>query len=126
MTVPVTKTDAEGESYEEDKIFKNAELLLSSSVSMKDLLVTKVYTTTNVQSDDYGAMTLTCKAADGTVISVRTEVLLDENGDLITDQCFYGETIDVRGIVEFYQPDSGEGKYQIRAYTMNDFVIHGN
>lgn len=126
VTVPVTKTDAEGESYEEDKIFKNAELLLSSSVSMKDLLVTKVYTTTNVQSDDYGAMTLTCKAADGTVISVRTEVLLDENGDLITDQYFYGETIDVKGIVEFYQPDSGEGKYQIRAYTMNDFVIHGN
>ncbi len=125
VVVPVTKTDADGESYEEDKTFVNAELLLSSSVSMKDLLVTKVYTTTNPSSDDNGAMTLTCKAADGTVISVRTEVLRDENGDVIRDQVFLGETIDVRGIVEFYQPDGGTGKYQIRAYTMDDFVIHG-
>ena len=125
VAVPVTKVDENGESYEENKTFKNAELLLSSSVSMKDLLVTKVYTTTNPTSDDNGAMTLTCKAADGTIISVRTEVLRDENGDVIRDQVFLNETIDVKGIVEYYQPEDGAGKYQIRAYTMDDFVIHG-
>ncbi len=125
VTVPVTKVDASGESYEENKTFKNAELLVSSSVSMKDLLVTSVYTTSNMASDDYGAMTLTCRAADGTVISVRTEVLRDENGDMVTAQYFNGETIDVRGIVEYYKPDNGDGKYQIRAYTLDDFVIHG-
>ena len=125
VTVPVIKLDPNGDAYEENETFKNAELLVSSSVSMKKLLVTNVYTTSNTSSDDYGAMTLTCKAEDGTVISVRTEVLKDENGDLITASQFRNKTIDVKGIVEYYKPDNADGKYQIHAYTMNDFVIYG-
>ena len=125
VTVPVNKVDQNGDAYTENETFKNAELLVSASVSMKKLLVTSVYTTSNTSSDDYGAMTLTCKAEDGTVISVRTEVLKDENGELITASFFRNKTIDVKGIVEFYQPDGGTGKYQIRAYTMDDFVVYG-
>ena len=125
VTVPVTKVDDAGESYETNATFKNAELLVSSSVSMKDLLVTSVYTTKNPNSDDYGAMTLTCKAADGTTIKIRTAVLKDAEGQLITEAYFKNQTIDVRGIVEYYLPD-GEtvGTYQIKAYTPNDFVLH--
>lgn len=124
VTVPVTKVDESGESYEENVTFDSAALLVSSSVSMKNLNVTRVYTTTNTESDDYGAMTLTCKAADGTEISVRTAVLKDEQGQLITKGYFENQTIDVRGIVEFYQPDGGTGTYQIKVYTVEDFVIH--
>ena len=70
-------------------------------------------------------MTLTCKAADGTTIKIRTAVLKDAEGQLITESYFKNQTIDVRGIVEYYLPD-GEtvGTYQIKAYTVNDFVVH--
>lgn len=124
VTVPVTKVDDAGESYSENATFKNAELLVSTSVSMKDLLVTYVSTTTNTASDNYGAMTLTCRAADGTTVQIRTAVLKDAEGELIKASHFRDKTIDIKGIVEFYQPDEGEGRYQIKVYTLEDFVIH--
>ncbi|MBP3592596.1 MAG: thermonuclease family protein [Clostridia bacterium] len=123
VTIPVTKVDEAGESYEKYVTFNSAQLLVSSSVSMKDLYVTSVYTTSNTSSDDYGAMTLTCTAEDGTVISIRTAVLKDGDGELVTASYFRNKTIDVKGIVEFYQPEDGEGKYQIKAYTLGDFNV---
>ena len=103
---------------EEEKTFKFAELAVSTSISMKNLKVTDVYTTTNPSASDVGAMTLTC-TVNGVTVSVRTAVLKDANGNLITAETFQGKTIDIRGIVDCY-----EGSYQIRVFTMNDFVIH--
>ena len=103
---------------EESKTFKYADLAISTSISMKNLKVDRIYTTTNPDASDTGAMTLTC-SVDGITITVRTGVLKDESGNLITESYFAGKTIDVQGIVDSY-----EGTYQIRALSLSDFVIH--
>jgi len=103
---------------DEEKTFKYAELAISTSISMKNLKVVDVYTTTNPSASDTGAMTLTC-TVDGVTVDVRTAVLKDANGNLITREAFLGKTSDIQGIVDCY-----EGSYQIRVYTMDDFVIH--
>jgi micrococcal nuclease len=103
---------------EEEKTYKYAELAVSTSISMKNLKVVDVYTTTNPDASDTGAMTLTC-TVDGVTIAVRTAVLKDANGKLITAEAFQGKTIDIKGIVDCY-----DGSYQIRVFSMNDFVIH--
>ena len=102
----------------EVKTFEYAQLALSSSVSMENLKVTKIYTTSNEDSSSKGAMTLTCKAPDGTTVSVRTVVLRDENGDMITYEAYEGKTINVRGIVDYFS-----GKYQIKVSSADDITI---
>lgn len=95
-----------------------AELALSSSISMENLTVTSIYTTRNEDSSSYGAMTLTCKAEDGTVIDVRTEVLYDADGNMVTESAYAGKTINVKGIVDYFS-----GSYQIRVFSVNDIEI---
>ena len=102
----------------EKKTFEYAQLTLSSSVSMEKLKVTKIYTTSNEDSSSKGAMTLTCKATDGTTVSVRTVVLRDENGNTITADAYEGKTINVCGIVDYFS-----GKYQIKVSSANDITI---
>ena len=100
------------------KTFDYAQLALSSSISMKKLKVTSIYTTTNEESSSKGAMTLTCRAEDGTVVSVRTVVLRDEKGNLITEEAYEGKTINVQGIVDYFS-----GNYQIKVSSANDITI---
>ncbi len=130
--VPFTETTAEkftGELTvpvgEENKTFDYAKLALSTSISMKNLVVKDIYTS-GATASDAGAMTLTCEV-DGKTVSVRTGVLKDENGNLITEPYFLGATIDVEGIVEYYDhntEDSYPGNYQIKAYTLDYIVKH--
>ncbi len=109
---------------DEQKTFKYQELAVSTSISMKNLVVKSVYTTTSEGSSDKGAMTLTCEV-DGKTIDVRTAVLKDSNGNLITAEYFQGKTIDVKGIVEYFDyNNTGNGTYQINIYTLNDAIIH--
>ena len=103
---------------EEEKNFSFGALAVSTSISMKNLQVVDIWTTVNPSASDVGAMTLTCQA-DGITISVRTEVLKDEDGNLITAEAYLGKTIDVRGIVDCY-----EGKYQIRVMDDTDITVH--
>lgn len=103
---------------DEEKTFKYADLAVSTSISMKNLKVESVYTTTNPAVSDTGAMTLTC-SFNGVTVAVRTAVLKDANGNLITAATFQGKTIDIQGIVDCY-----DGSYQIRVFSMNDIVIH--
>jgi DNA/RNA endonuclease YhcR with UshA esterase domain len=63
-------------------------------------------------------MTLTCKVGNQ-YISVRTVVLYDENGNLVTEDAYMGKTIDVKGIVDFFS-DS----YQIKVYSANSITVH--
>lgn len=104
----------------EEKDYKNfdyAALLMSTSVSMKGLQVVDTYTTSNGGNSD-GAMTLTCMK-DGKTIDVRTIVLRDENGNLITESAYRGKTIDVTGIVDYFN-----GAYQIKVFTAEDIKVH--
>ncbi len=99
-------------------------LAVSTSISMKNLVVKSIYTTTNESSDDKGAMTLTCMV-DGIEIDVRTGVLKDADGTLITESYFRNKTIDVKGIIDYFDLDgSGDGTYQIKTFVLSDITIH--
>jgi endonuclease YncB( thermonuclease family) len=95
-----------------------AKLIMSTSVEMKDLYVYDAYTTKNESSASLGAMTLYCQAG-GHRIAVRTIVLYDENGQLVTQDRFLGKTIDVKGLVDYF-----DGDYQIKVFNINDITIH--
>ncbi len=94
------------------------QLALSTSISMKNLKVVDVYTTTNEESSSKGAMTLTCEV-NGVTVSVRTEVLIGADGNLVTAEAYEGKTIDVRGIVDYYN-----GTYQIRVFSEKNITVH--
>lgn len=108
--------DVQGD--EETQTFDYAALAVATSIEMKDLTVESIYTTQDPSSSQHGAMTLTCKA-NGDTIQVRTAVLYDENNARITEDRYLGKTIDVRGIVDFY-----EGAYQIKVFLPDAITIH--
>lgn len=95
-----------------------AELAMYTTVEMQNLRVIDAYTTTNDDSKNKGAISLTCVAPDGTRVTVRTAVLLDENGNLVTEDYFMNKVIDVKGIVNKF-----EGKYQIKLLSINDVTF---
>lgn len=96
--------------------FKYAELALSTSIKMENLYVRDVYTTPSGNSQ--GAMTLTCEA-NGVTVDVRTTVLRDENGELLTASDYLNKTIDVTGIVDYFS-----GDYQIKVFTPDEIFVH--
>lgn len=100
------------------KPFDYAKLCLATSISMDNLKVVSIYTTDNEESKNDGAMTLTCKVGSITV-DVRTGVLKDAEGNVVTEDYFTGKTIDVKGIIDCFQ-----GTYQIKVFSLNDIVIH--
>jgi DNA/RNA endonuclease YhcR with UshA esterase domain len=63
-------------------------------------------------------MTLTCELG-GVTVEIRTVVLLDANGNLITEDMYLGKTIDVNGIVDYY-----DGNYQIKVFSPNSITVH--
>ena len=101
------------------KEYGYAELLQCSTVSCEGLKVKSVYTTNNEGSSSNGAMTLTCEAPDGTEVSVRTVVLYDDAGKIITSERYEGKTIDVRGVVDYYN-----GGYQIKVFSDSKITVH--
>lgn len=112
------------EVNEENVEYRFADLAVYSSIAMNGLTVKKVYTTNTQGSSDIGAMTLTCEV-NGIEISVRTVVLRDENGELITEDAFIGKTIDVKGAIDYYKTDwTASFPYQIKLFSMDDVVIH--
>ncbi len=120
LTAPETflygKVTLPGEESTQE--FDYARLAVATSVEMKDLLVESIYTTQDANSSSNGAMTLTCKAGEHT-IQVRTTPLYDENRALIKAEAYLGKTIDVKGIVDFF-----EGAYQIRVFLPSNLIIH--
>ena len=114
--VQVTTTDPES-GEEVIKEVSYAEMVLGSSISMQDLVVKSVYTTNNGGESD-GAMTLTCEF-NGIEITVRTNVLRNADGSVVTQNMFEGKTISVQGVVDFFS-----GDYQIKVLSINDIIIH--
>ena len=103
------------------KTFEYAALCLSSSLSMENLKVERISVTTNEDSSNKGAMTLTCKTPNGITISVRTAVLYDDDGMIITKDAYEGKTINVRGIVDYYTYSG----YQVKVFSKDDITIVG-
>ncbi len=101
----------------EMKEFDYAALAMNTTLSMQNLYVKDVYTTQNGGNND-GAMTLTCEV-NGITIVVRTVVLYDAEGNMLTADDFRGKTIDVTGIVDFFS-----GEYQIKVFTAADIIVH--
>ena len=102
---------------EEEKTFDYAEMALGTTIRMENLKVVDVYTTQNEESSSNGAMTLTCEA-DGYTISVRTGVLYDDNGNLVTESAYMGKTIDVNGIIDYF-----DGDYQIKVFSDENITV---
>lgn len=103
---------------EDKKTFDYAQLAMNTSLFMENLKVTDIYTTTSEESSSKGAMTLTCDA-NGITVDVRTAVLTDENGNIITAEAYQGKTISVKGIVDYFS-----GSYQIKVLSAKDITIH--
>ncbi len=99
------------------KTFDYAYIAMNTSIAMDDLTITDIYTTDNPESSSNGAMTFTC-TSNGVEITVRTSVLRDENGQLITAERYEGKTVGVRGIVDFF-----DGRYQIKVLSYKDIII---
>lgn len=103
------------------KTFEYGNLILSTSISMENLHIERISTTTNEDSSQKGAMTFTCRTSDGQTISVRTVVLYDENNQVITADAYKGRTINVKGIVDYYTYSG----YQIKVFSPSDITIVG-
>jgi len=101
------------------KTFDYAQLALGTSVRFENLKVVGVYTTTNEDSASKGAMTLTCQAGNE-YVSVRTVVLRDADGNVITADAYQGKTINAQGIVDYFS-----GDYQIKVFSTDDIEIIG-
>ncbi len=101
------------------KTFDYAHMALGTSISMENLRVSSVYTTTNEDSASKGAMTLNCLVG-GKNVAVRTVVLYDADGNVITADAYQGKTINVRGIVDYFS-----GSYQIKVFSPEDITIIG-
>ena len=99
------------------KSFDYAQLALGSSVFMENLYVDRISTTTNEDSESKGAMTFTCRVGNDT-ISVRTTVLRDKDGNLITQDAYAGKTINVYGVLDYFS-----GTYQIKVFSTEDIQI---
>ena len=116
-TVTVDIMPTGDENFVVPETFDYAHLALGTSISMENLKVIGVYTTTNEDSSSKGAMTLTCRSGDETVY-VRTVVLRDESGNVITSEAYAGKTITVRGIVDYFS-----GDYQIKVFSASDIIV---
>lgn len=105
-------------ALEEETITESyAALAMNTSVEMQNLYVVDAYTTKNEDSASKGAFTLYCRV-NGIPVTVRTVVLHDENGNLVTQDAYMGRTINVKGIVDYFS-----GDYQIKVFSPKDITI---
>lgn len=104
-----------GEGTVTDKYHK---ICLSTSISMNNLLVVDAYTTKS-----NGAITLECKDENGNMIDVRIDSVKDENGELLTEDDFLGRTIDVKGIIDYFNYENIQS-YQVKVFTYRSITFH--
>ena len=93
------------------------ETLNNTLVKVENLIVNKVYTTNNNGNSD-GAMTLTCTDSNGQEITVKTEVLTNEQGQIVVESDVLNKTITATGIVDCYN-----GSYQVKVFSLKDMII---
>ena len=116
-----------GKVYEGQELLGNfADLAVYTTVSLNNLVVKSIYTTDNdVESSNFGAMTLTCEDAQGNKVDIRTvPFMLD--GQLVTESYYMGKTISVKGMIDYYYSsyDQDGFYYQVKAFRMGDIQIN--
>ena len=101
------------------KEFDYGQLAHYSTATVKNLTVQSVYTTVS-DTDSNGALTITCKDANGHTIKIRTaEKLIREDKSIVVASDFpKGTVISVVGII-----DSFNGEYQIKVFDINDITF---
>ena len=105
-------------ALEEETITESyAALAMNTSVEIQNLYVMDAYTTKNEDSASKGAFTLYCRV-NGIPVTVRTVVLHDEDGNLVKQDAYMGRTINVKGIVDYFN-----GDYQIKVFSPKDITI---
>ena len=120
VDIEVTSVDEEGNETVETKSFDYGFLAMHGSASLTNLVITRVYTTQNEDSSNYGALSITCMDQEGTEIVLRTTVLRDASGKTITADAFpVGSVISAKGVVDVYN-----GVYQLKVFSASDIVIH--
>ena len=120
VDIQVSTTDEEGNESLVTKSYDYGFITMHGSASLKNLVIKDIYTTTNEGSSNKGALSITCEAEDGTEIVLRTIVLKDQNGNLITEQSFpIGSKIDAKGVVDVYN-----GVYQLKIFSQDDIIFH--
>ncbi len=119
IDIEVTSVDGEGNETVETKTFDRGFITMHGSASLKDLTITRIYTTQNEDSANYGALSITCLAQDGTEVTLRTIVLKDADGKTITADAFpIGSVIDAKGVVDVYN-----GVYQLKVFSAADITF---
>ncbi len=119
VTLNITQVDDEDNETIVEKTFDRGFLTMHGSASMKGLTIKSIYTTQNEDSSNFGALSITCEAEDGTEIVLRTIVLKDAEGKTITAEAFpVGSKIDARGVVDVF-----DGVYQLKIFSVNDITF---
>lgn len=120
ITLDLLVTDDEGEESIVQKEFDRGFLTMHGSATLQNLKIVDLYTTTNEDSSNKGAISITCRAEDGTTIVVRTTVLKNADGSIVTESAFSkGDIIDAKGIVDYY-----DGDYQLKVFSIQHIIFH--
>lgn len=112
------------------------EALISTTVTVEGLTIQKksdgsydMYTTDNGGNND-GAISIYCKAADGTAITIRTDVLKKKGGALYTEQDIIdaleaagGGAFSVKGMVDKYTNNAGVTSYQVFVHKFENLIF---
>ena len=115
LTYDVTATDGDGNETTESKTFDYGYIGMHGSASLKGLTIQEVYTTTK-EGSSKGAMSITCVDADGNEVVLRTVVLMNSDGSIVTADAFpVGSVINAKGIIDCY-----EGEYQLKIFSAKD------
>lgn len=120
--IPVWDEEAEENI---DTPFQVCELILNTTVSMDELTVVDMYTTSNGGSND-GSISITCVDANGDEITIRTGVLYKADGTTLVKESDFtiGGKISVRGVVDYYSDgNNGKGQYQIKVLRYSDITF---
>lgn len=117
VTAEFTRVGEDEQEYIEEFTLPYREAVLGVSVSVTNLYVYDIWTTVNEDSASKGAMTLYCKV-NGMDVTIRTEVLKDSNGNLITAEAYLYKTITVKGVIEYYN-----GSYQIKCHRPDYITV---
>ena len=118
ITLTITEVDGENETLVE-KTFDRGFLTMHGSASLTNLTIKSIYTTQNEDSSNFGALSITCTAEDGTEFVIRTVVLKDSAGKTVTADAFpIGSKINARGVVDVYN-----GTYQLKVFSANDITF---
>ena len=119
VTLEITSVDESGNEYTETKVLDYGFVAMHSTKSLENLTIIETYTTKNEDSSNYGAISITCKAQDGTKVVLRTVVMLHADGSMVTASEFpIGSVINAKGIVDAYN-----GVYQLKIFSPDDITF---